>query len=85
MFFDDVMMTMDLISSNVDTVYDKRSYFKQVFYLKEIVETESFMFGHEKHTIFNKGLCSFQETRDISPYRENSMTIVLVHSLASVI
>lgn len=30
MFFDDVMMTMDVISSNVDTVYDNRSYFKKV-------------------------------------------------------
>lgn len=32
MFFYDVMMTMDVISSNIDTVYDNRSYFKKVFF-----------------------------------------------------
>lgn len=28
MFVYEVMMTMDVISSNIDTVYDNRSYFK---------------------------------------------------------
>lgn len=107
-----VMMTIYVISSNIDKFMIKflilKRFFLNLHYLKlsksyfNCVQQSLpkgncrnriiFVWSWKTH-VFNKGLCSFQETRDISPYRENStcladkisMNIVLVHSLSSII